>query len=99
MRMKLAIVFLTLSVGSAVAQQQQHPAISETVTLYNFNPKDNSYGADIHIAATPCPGVAYNVDLMVSGVKSADEAKAKVKAQADKIMADIGAAAEKCAKQ
>ena len=99
MRMKLAIVFLILPSRSAVAQEQQHPAISETVTLYNFNPKDNSYGADIHIAATPCPGVAYNVDLMVSGVKSADEAKAKVRAQVDKIMADIGAAAEKCAKQ
>ena len=98
MRMKLAIVFLTLSVGSAVAQQQQRPAVSESVTLYNFNPKDNTYGADINITATPCPGVAYKVDLMASGVKSAEEAKAKVKAQIDKVTADIDAAAEKCGK-
>jgi hypothetical protein len=36
---------------------------------------------------------------MASGVKSAEEAKAKVKAQIDKVTADIDAAAEKCAKQ
>lgn len=73
-----------------------NPQYQETVTLLGFDIASDTYNGQVSISANPCPDVRYSVGLGVSGVKNADDARDKVKAQVAKIAEDIRQAAAHC---
>ena len=93
MRYFLIIVFASAFVVPCNAEEPKH---EERVTMQTFDVNNNTYSGIIQIIATPCPDNPYNVIINFSDARNSDDAKAKFKAQIDKIVSDIGNAADKC---
>jgi hypothetical protein len=89
---------LGLAIAPVAASQPTAPTINVTVFLGSYDLASDSYSGAVMVRSTPCPEVASNVGLPVSGVKNEADALVKVKTQVAKISQDINQAAAHCAK-
>ena len=96
-----ALVASTLLIAApAIAQPAQapqgNPAYQVAVRMSSFDLASDTYTALVSVSGQPCPNVSFGVGFGVGGVKNADDAKDKYKAQITKIADDIRQTAAHC---
>jgi len=92
-----SIALIALGFATGVEAKTDSDLGNTPVVMTSYNALDNTFNGYLHVEATPCRGrITYKVNLVFSGAKDENDARAQVQPKLELIRSDVDQAAASC---